>query len=187
MSAHTVLWPAWCGEENVDHCAAARDLWAWCREGGDLSCHLLHLACNHSSGPAVSPLLAYLWHKCGIPQKLNSTSAVGFNTAHGLPLLGQVRVETHPWKIALPSSNIEVELTTVSSNYHVEMNPSDVGNRDRHIVQEVIKVCSSFSVCFTAACTLTGELCAFFRPACMTRQRHTGFLCCCATRLVPAS
>ena len=52
---------------------------------------------------------------------------------------GQVRVETRPWKIALPSSNIEVELTTVSSNYHVEMNPSDVGNRDRHIVQEVIK------------------------------------------------
>ena len=51
----------------------------------------------------------------------------------------QVRVETRPWKIALPSSNIEVELTTVSSNYHVEMNPSDVGNRDRHIVQEVIK------------------------------------------------
>ena len=26
------------------------------------------------------------------------------------------------------------------SNYHVEMNPSDVGNQDRHIVQEVIKV-----------------------------------------------
>lgn len=73
-------------------------------------------------------------------------------------------METHPWKIALPSSNIEVELTTVSSNYHVEMNPSDVGNRDRHIVQEVIKVCSSFSVCFTAACTLTGELCAFSVP-----------------------
>ena len=48
-------------------------------------------------------------------------------------------METHPWKIALPSSKIEVELTTVSSNYHVEMNPSDVGNRDRHIVQEVIK------------------------------------------------
>lgn len=50
-----------------------------------------------------------------------------------------MKVETHPWKIALPSSNTEVELTTVSSNHHVEMNPSDVGNRDRHIVQEVIK------------------------------------------------
>ena len=48
-------------------------------------------------------------------------------------------METKPWKIALPSSNIEVELTMVSSNHHAEMNPSDVGFRDRHIVQEVIK------------------------------------------------
>lgn len=52
----------------------------------------------------------------------------------------QIKVETKPWKIALPSRNIEIELTTVQSNYHVEMNPSDVGNQDRHIVQEVIKV-----------------------------------------------
>ena len=40
----------------------------------------------------------------------------------------------------LPSRNLEVELTTLSSNYHVEMNPSDVGNNDRHVVQEIIKV-----------------------------------------------
>lgn len=52
----------------------------------------------------------------------------------------QIKVETKPWKIELPSRNIEIELTTVQSNYHVEMNPSDVGNQDRHIVQEVIKV-----------------------------------------------
>ena len=56
----------------------------------------------------------------------------------------QIKVETKPWKIALPSRNIEIELTTVQSNYHVEMNPSDVGNQDRHIVQEVIKVCLSW-------------------------------------------
>jgi replication factor C subunit 3/5 len=49
-------------------------------------------------------------------------------------------VETKPWKIALPSRNLEIELTTVQSNYHVELNPSDVGNQDRYIVQEVIKV-----------------------------------------------
>ena len=53
-------------------------------------------------------------------------------------------METKPWKIALPSRNIEIELTTVQSNYHVEMNPSDVGNQDRHIVQEVIKVLLSW-------------------------------------------
>ena len=52
----------------------------------------------------------------------------------------QIKVETKPWRIELPSRNIEIELTTVQSNYHVEMNPSDVGNQDRHIVQEVIKV-----------------------------------------------
>ena len=32
-----------------------------------------------------------------------------------------------------------MELTTLSSNYHVEMNPSDAGNKDRYVVQEVIK------------------------------------------------
>ncbi len=40
----------------------------------------------------------------------------------------------------MPSRKIEIELTTVQSNYHVELNPSDVGNQDRYIVQEVIKV-----------------------------------------------
>ena len=42
--------------------------------------------------------------------------------------------------VQLPSRTLEVELTTLSSNYHVEMNPSDVGNNDRHVVQEIIKV-----------------------------------------------
>jgi hypothetical protein len=36
----------------------------------------------------------------------------------------------------LPSGRkLEVELTTLSSNYHIEMNPSDVGNNDRYVVQ----------------------------------------------------
>ena len=59
---------------------------------------------------------------------------------------GQIKVETKPWKVSLPSRDIEIELTTVQSNYHVEMNPSDVGNQDRHIVQEVIKVRASPSL-----------------------------------------
>ncbi|BDA48130.1 Replication factor C subunit 3 [Coccomyxa sp. Obi] len=57
---------------------------------------------------------------------------------YGAPV-EKIKVETKPWKIELPSRNIEIELTTVQSNYHVEMNPSDVGNQDRYIVQEVIK------------------------------------------------
>lgn len=52
---------------------------------------------------------------------------------------GKLRVEHKPWKIELPHRKLEVELTTVSSNHHVEMNPSDVGNNDRYVVQEIIK------------------------------------------------
>ncbi|KCV70048.1 replication factor C subunit 3/5 [Fonticula alba] len=33
----------------------------------------------------------------------------------------------------------KVDLPIVSSNYHLEMSPSDVGNQDRFVVQEVIK------------------------------------------------
>lgn len=40
----------------------------------------------------------------------------------------------------LPSRVLEVELTLASSNYHTEMNPSDVGNNDRYVVQEILKV-----------------------------------------------
>ena len=50
-----------------------------------------------------------------------------------------MRVETRPWQIELPSRKLEVELTTVASNYHVELNPSDVGSSDRYVVQEIIK------------------------------------------------
>jgi replication factor C subunit 3/5 len=49
-------------------------------------------------------------------------------------------VETRPWTIELPSRKLEIDLTTVSSNHHVELNPSDAGNNDRYVVQEVIKV-----------------------------------------------
>lgn len=36
-------------------------------------------------------------------------------------------------------SGRKIELTVFSSNYHVELNPSEVGVHDRVIVQEVIK------------------------------------------------
>lgn len=51
----------------------------------------------------------------------------------------QVKVESKPWTIQLPTRKLEVELTTLSSNYHLEMNPSDVGYNDRYVVQEIIK------------------------------------------------
>jgi replication factor C subunit 3/5 len=51
----------------------------------------------------------------------------------------KLKVECKPWKIQLPTRVLEVEFTTVSSAFHVEMNPSDVGNNDRYVVGEIIK------------------------------------------------
>lgn len=36
-------------------------------------------------------------------------------------------------------SNKKLEIPIISSNYHMEMNPSDVGTQDRLVVQELIK------------------------------------------------
>lgn len=47
---------------------------------------------------------------------------------------------TESMVLQLPSRVLEVELTLASSNYHTEMNPSDVGNNDRYVVQEILKV-----------------------------------------------
>ena len=44
-----------------------------------------------------------------------------------------------PLRRQLPSRKIEVELATVSSNYHLEVSPADAGRRDVHVVQEIIK------------------------------------------------
>uniref|UniRef100_A0A7S0RPL9 AAA+ ATPase domain-containing protein n=1 Tax=Pyramimonas obovata TaxID=1411642 RepID=A0A7S0RPL9_9CHLO len=53
----------------------------------------------------------------------------------------KLKPETKEWKIERPtmSSNISVELTTLSSMHHIELNPSDAGLKDKYIVQEVIK------------------------------------------------
>jgi DNA polymerase III delta prime subunit len=52
------------------------------------------------------------------------------------PSVEKVKVEGKIWKLEQGDRKIEVELTTISSNYHVEMNPSDVGTKDRYVVQE---------------------------------------------------
>ncbi|XP_022659718.1 replication factor C subunit 3-like isoform X1 [Varroa jacobsoni] len=36
-------------------------------------------------------------------------------------------------------SKKKIELRTLSSNYHIEVNPSDVGNQDRVVIQELLK------------------------------------------------
>jgi replication factor C subunit 3/5 len=47
------------------------------------------------------------------------------------PGVERVKVETTPWKVATPSRTVDVELTTLASNYHVELTPADAGNMDR--------------------------------------------------------
>lgn len=49
----------------------------------------------------------------------------------------KLKLETK--NIKIPNKTTHVDLVTVSSSYHIELNPSDVGNQDRVVVQEVIK------------------------------------------------
>ncbi|KAI3437047.1 AAA domain-containing protein [Psidium guajava] len=51
----------------------------------------------------------------------------------------KVKVENKNWKVDAGTRTIDIELTTLSSTHHVEMNPSDAGFQDRYIVQEIIK------------------------------------------------
>jgi replication factor C subunit 3/5 len=52
----------------------------------------------------------------------------------------KTKVEQKTWKIdATSTRKIDVDLMTQSSNYHIEINPSDAGYKDRYVVQEVIK------------------------------------------------
>ncbi|KAI9919985.1 hypothetical protein PsorP6_015999 [Peronosclerospora sorghi] len=41
--------------------------------------------------------------------------------------------------LKVPNRSTKVDITTVASTFHIEMNPSDVGNNDRLVVQEVLK------------------------------------------------
>lgn len=53
----------------------------------------------------------------------------------------KLRVENRAWKIEVPGreTKVEVELTTVASNYHIELNPADAGFKDRYVISEVVK------------------------------------------------
>ncbi|BBG93624.1 ATPase family associated with various cellular activities, partial [Prunus dulcis] len=55
------------------------------------------------------------------------------------PSADKVKVENRTWKVDAGSRTIDIELTTLSSTNHIELNPSDAGFQDRYIVQEIIK------------------------------------------------
>lgn len=47
----------------------------------------------------------------------------------------QIKVEQKTFKVNTKT----VEVVTLGSNYHIEMNPAEVGNNDRLVIQEVVK------------------------------------------------
>lgn len=49
-------------------------------------------------------------------------------------------------RIVKGNSNRTIEITTLGSNYHIECNPSDAGNGDSVVIQEVIKEIASHGV-----------------------------------------
>jgi len=53
---------------------------------------------------------------------------------HG-PSSEKLKVENRTFKVG----STTVELTLLSSPHHIELNPSDAGNKDREVVQEIIK------------------------------------------------
>ncbi|XP_069153431.1 replication factor C subunit 3-like isoform X1 [Solanum lycopersicum] len=55
------------------------------------------------------------------------------------PSADKVKVENKIWKVDAGTRTIDVELTTLSSTHHVELNPSDAGFQDKYVVQEIIK------------------------------------------------
>eukprot|EP00894_Picocystis_sp_ML_P000849 jgi/Pico_ML_1/51366/g2416.t1 len=55
------------------------------------------------------------------------------------PGVEKIKVESKPWKIEVGERTVEVEILTLSSNFHIELTPSEAGYRDRYVVQDVIK------------------------------------------------
>lgn len=56
------------------------------------------------------------------------------------PGVEKIKLEHRTFK---NNSGKPIEIGTLGSNYHIECNPSDVGNNDRFVIQEVIKEIAS--------------------------------------------
>ena len=66
----------------------------------------------------------------------------------------QIKMEQKSFQVNSKS----LELFTMASLYHIELNPSDVGHYDRHVMQEVIKdIAQSQPLGMTAQRTFKGE------------------------------
>jgi len=66
---------------------------------------------------------------------------------------GVTKIKTEHRSFKINSKTIEI--TTLGSNYHIEMNPSDAGIYDRVVVQKIIKEIASSQSLMSAANTLS--------------------------------
>jgi replication factor C subunit 3/5 len=48
-------------------------------------------------------------------------------------------VRTEQRTIKVPNKTTTLTVSTISSSFHIEMNPSECGHQDRVVVQEIIK------------------------------------------------
>lgn len=65
--------------------------------------------------------------------------------------VNKLRMEHKTFQPQGASSSSKIELTTIASNYHIELTPADAGIRDRLVVQEVIKEIASYRLVDTKA------------------------------------
>ena len=64
--------------------------------------------------------------------------------AHHPPLPRARQVKLEHRSFSTPSGK-SIDITTVGSNYHIEVNPGDAGMYDRYVVQELIKEMAAYS------------------------------------------
>ncbi|KAI9907204.1 hypothetical protein PsorP6_003400 [Peronosclerospora sorghi] len=95
--------------------------------------------------PDVTKRLRNLSQSSNLPHLLVYEPSGAGKKTRIMPLLralygdGALKVRLEHKSFKVPNRSTKVDITTVASNFHIEMNPSDVGNNDRLVVQEVLK------------------------------------------------
>lgn len=90
---------------------------------------------------------------------------------------GRSSDDDYPFVSQVGTRKLEIDLTTVSSNYHVEFSPSDAGFQDRYVVQEIIKeMAKNRPMDVSGIKSFKGELVCKFQ--CYSFCVHTFFFLC---------
>lgn len=84
----------------------------------------------------------------------------------------KIKLEHRTFKTA---SGKPIEIGTIGSNYHIECNPSDVGNNDRFVIQEVIKEIASHTN-LSASAAPGAKSFKIGRLVCTMQQKVDGYV-----------